>query len=83
MKIYSPNKEYTGVSASVPFCNGMGETEDPYLIKWFKDHGYKVDEESNAEQKGEKTAEIPADVPADVDASVTVTGKAAKKKAGQ
>ena len=35
MKIYSPNKEYTGVSASVPFCNGMGETEDPHLIKWF------------------------------------------------
>ena len=51
MKIYSPNKEYTGVSASVPFCNGMGETEDPHLIKWFKDHGYKVDEESNAELK--------------------------------
>ena len=79
MKIYSPNKEYTGVSASVPFCNGMGETEDPHLIKWFKDHGYKVDEESNAEQEGEETAEIPADV----DASATVTGKAAKKKAGQ
>lgn len=79
MKIYSPNKEYTGVSASVPFCNGMGETEDPHLIKWFKDHGYKVDEESNAEQKGEETAENPADV----DTSVTVTGKTAKKKAGQ
>ena len=79
MKIYSPNKEYTGVSASVPFCNGMGETEDPHLIKWFKDHGYKVDEESNAEQKGEETTEIPANV----DASAAVTGKAAKKKAGQ
>lgn len=36
MKICSPNKEYTGVSASVPFCNGMGETDDPYLIEWFK-----------------------------------------------
>ena len=40
MKIKSPNKDYTGVSASVPFCNGVGETEDPYLIQWFKDHGY-------------------------------------------
>lgn len=79
MKIYSPNKEYTGVSASVPFCNGMGETEDPHLIKWFKDHGYKVDEESNAEQKEEVTVEIPADV----DTSAAVTGKVAKKKAGQ
>ena len=79
MKIYSPNKEYTGVSASVQFCNGMGETEDPHLIKWFKDHGYKVDEESNAEQKEEETVEIPADV----DTSAAVTGKVAKKKAGQ
>ena len=79
MKIYSPNKEYTGVSASVPFCNGMGETEDPHLIKWFKDHGYKVDEESTAEQKEEETVEIPADV----DTSAAVTGKVAKKKAGQ
>ena len=79
MKIYSPNKEYTGVSASVPFCNGMGETEDPHLIKWFKDHGYKVDEENNAEQKDEETVEIPAGVVT----SAAVTGKAAKKKAGQ
>lgn len=44
MKIYSPNREYTGVSASVPFCNGVGETGDPYLIKWFRDHGYTVEE---------------------------------------
>lgn len=44
MKIYSPNKDYTGISASVPFCGGVGETDDPYLIKWFKDHGYTVEE---------------------------------------
>lgn len=44
MKIYSPNREYTGVSASVPFCNGAGETDDPYLIKWFREHGYTVEE---------------------------------------
>ena len=44
MKIKSPNKDYTGVSASVPFCNGVGETEDPHLIQWFKEHGYEVEE---------------------------------------
>lgn len=44
MKIYSPNKEYTGVSASVSFCNGKGETDDPRLIQWFKDHGYDVED---------------------------------------
>lgn len=44
MKIYSPNKEYTGISASVPFCGGVGETDDPYLIQWFKSHRYQVEE---------------------------------------
>lgn len=44
MKIYSPNKDYTGISASVPFCGGVGETEDPHLIDWFKNHGYIVEE---------------------------------------
>lgn len=53
MKIKSPNKDYTGVSASVPFCNGVGETEDPYLIQWFKDHGYEVEE---TPEKAEKPA---------------------------
>ena len=53
MKIKSPNKDYTGVSASVPFCNGVGETEDPYLIQWFKEHGYEVEE---TPEKAEKPA---------------------------
>lgn len=43
MKIYSPNKEYTGISASVPFCGGVGETDDPYLIEWFRSHGYTLE----------------------------------------
>lgn len=50
MKIYSPNKEYTGVSASVPFCNGVGNTEDPHLIQWFKDHGYKAEGDGSTEE---------------------------------
>lgn len=61
MKIKSPNKDYTGVSASVPFCNGVGETEDPYLIQWFKDHGYEVEKtpekaSKEAVEKEEKPA---------------------------
>lgn len=58
MKIYSPNKEYTGVSASVSFCNGKGETDDPRLIQWFKDHGYDVEyaeENPETEEKSRKT----------------------------
>ena len=34
-KIYAPNKEYTGMSASVSFCNGVGETDTPHIIEWF------------------------------------------------
>lgn len=56
MKVYSPNKEYTGVSASVPFCNGVGETDDPYLLKWFREHGYTVDEPETTAKTAGKTA---------------------------
>ena len=41
-KIIAPNKSYTGVSASVAFCNGEGNTTNPVLIEWFEKHGYKV-----------------------------------------
>lgn len=42
-KILAPNKQYTGISASVSFVNGVGETNSPHLIDWFNEHGYKVD----------------------------------------
>lgn len=45
MKIYAPNKSYNGVSASVRFVDGIGETSDPYLLSWFREHGYEVKEE--------------------------------------
>ncbi len=45
-KIYAPNKEYTGISAGVPFVNGVGETEKPHLVEWFKVHGYEVEDDS-------------------------------------
>ncbi len=57
MKIYSPNKNYNGVSASVTFVNGQGETDNPHLIKWFKAHGYKVE---NTKSKNSKTPEKPS-----------------------
>lgn len=50
-KILAPNKEYTGVSASVPFINGEGQTNDLRLIEWFRDHGYTVVEEEVTEEK--------------------------------
>ena len=44
-KIIAPNKQYTGISASVYFCHGIGETDSKDLINWFKEHGYSVVEE--------------------------------------
>lgn len=46
MKIYAPVKDANGVWASVLFVNGVGETNKPHLIKWFKDHGYRTEEET-------------------------------------
>ncbi|MFR1378845.1 MAG: hypothetical protein ACLSTJ_07795 [Clostridium neonatale] len=48
-KIIAPNKSYTGVSASVAFCNGEGNTKNPILIDWFRKHGYEVIEDSAEE----------------------------------
>ncbi len=43
-KVYALNDAYTGISAGVAFANGVGETNDPALLDWFRVHGYKVEE---------------------------------------
>lgn len=54
-KIIAPNHDYNGVSASVSFRDGVGETKDKYLITWFKEHGYSVEEsESESESQEEQ-----------------------------
>ena len=47
MKIYAPVKDANGIYASVQFVNGVGETDNPKLIEWFKTHGYKVEKSDN------------------------------------
>lgn len=42
-KVYAPNKQYNGLSASVMFLNGVGETDDPHLLAWFESKGYTVE----------------------------------------
>lgn len=44
MKIYAPIKNATGTWCNVHFKNGVGETDNPKLIEWFKTHGYRVEE---------------------------------------
>ena len=71
-KIIAPNKQYTGVSASVSFVKGVGETEDPRLIAWFQERGYKVEDAEKTKpapksgkgsKKSEKDQEPPAETP--------------------
>lgn len=44
MKIYAPVTTANGVYASVRFVNGVGETNNPALIEWFRKHGYRVED---------------------------------------
>jgi len=44
-KILAPNKDYTGESATVAFAKGVGYTDNPHLIDWFKTSGYQVIED--------------------------------------
>lgn len=53
-KILAPNKKYCGISASVPFVDGIGYTDDEDLIKWFDEHGYEVEEVSEDEDEKPK-----------------------------
>lgn len=46
MKILAPNKSYTGISAGVTFKEGVGYTDSPYLIAWFRENGYVVDSDN-------------------------------------
>lgn len=52
-KVFSPNKDYTGVSATVEFTRGVGECADPYLLSWFKSKGYTVEEVEKPDNSGD------------------------------
>lgn len=43
MKIYAPVDNVNGIYASVLFVNSVGETDNPALIEWFRNHGYRVE----------------------------------------
>jgi hypothetical protein len=44
MIIYAPVKDANGVWATVRFVNGVGETDNPALVEWFRKHGYRVED---------------------------------------
>jgi hypothetical protein len=68
MKIYAPVKDTNGVHASILFVNGVGQTDNPALIQWFKRHGYRVEDEPMVTSGYVSVIE---DVPVEVPESVT------------
>lgn len=62
MKIYCPTFDFQGVRAGVSFVEGIGETDDPVKILWFKEHGYYVpDPEPTSKKKSEPKVEVKTD----------------------
>lgn len=43
-KVTAPNGAYNGVSAGVAFVDGVGETDNPLALTYFRRHGYTVEE---------------------------------------
>lgn len=58
-KVYTPLKDYNGISASVEFVNGVGETDNENLLEWFEEKGYTVerDEKPKRVKKAKEATE--------------------------
>ena len=56
-KVYAPLKDYNGISASVTFVNGVGETDNENLLEWFEEKGYTVERDEKT-KPAKKTKEV-------------------------
>lgn len=66
MKIYAPVKDFNGWRGNVRFVNGVGETDNPQQIEWFRTNGYKVpivDEDVKIENHPIDTPDLVDDEP--------------------
>jgi hypothetical protein len=59
VKIKSPNPNYNGNSASLQFVNGEAETDNKWLVEWFKNKGYTVEESKEPKKKNQGQAKKP------------------------
>lgn len=88
-RIIAPNKQYAGVSAGVHFTGGEGHTDNEYLIKWFRDHGYEVinepgaDSENEANKKPESELADPENVSPVSEPEEAASVAPAQKKSGK
>lgn len=56
--IKAPNP-ITCTHASLNFVNGEADTDNEWLIHWFKTHGYEVEDAADTEKKTAKRAPRP------------------------
>lgn len=52
-KIYTPVNGFTGQVAGVDFVKGVGETDNPRAIAYFKRHGYRVEAGKSSRARSE------------------------------
>ncbi|MBC2004644.1 hypothetical protein HCA78_12740 [Listeria booriae] len=58
--IKAPNEKYNGTSAGVGFINGVGKTDDPWLITIFNENGYTVIEDEEEQKNGDDREALKA-----------------------
>ena len=56
-KVYTPLQGYNGISASVEFVNGVGETDNENLLEWFEEKGYTI-ERDEKQKRAKKSKEV-------------------------
>lgn len=65
-KVYAPLKDYNGISASVTFVNGVGETDNENLLEWFEEKGYTVERDEKPKRAKKATEEVTEEVAEEV-----------------
>ena len=45
--VHTPVKNFCGEVAGVQFAYGKAEVKAGWVLNWFKEHGYKIEEVSN------------------------------------
>lgn len=61
-KVYARLKDYNGISASVTFVNGVGETDNENLLEWFEEKGYTVERDEKPKRAKKATEEVAEEV---------------------
>lgn len=65
-KVETPVRSYNGLSAGVPFSQGVGYTDSEVAINWFKSKGYTVTELEETKKEETPQEETVVNIPKNV-----------------